>query len=144
MKYFTLDEFIISETAQRLGIPNIPTEEVVANIYTLSRQILDLLREKLKKPIIITSGYRCKELNEKVGGSSTSQHRDGKAADIKVKGMTAADLFNYISNSKLPYDQLILEYDSWVHISYDPDKTQQRFERRKIFNENGVKHNVKL
>ena len=122
MKWFTLKEFVKSNTAARLGIDNNPSEDVKKNIELLVEKILDPLREKFGKPIIVTSGYRCKELNKAVGGAAKSQHMSGEAADIRtVEDSKSAnkELFNLIIELGLPFDQLINEHDyDWVHVSY--------------------------
>ena len=118
---FTLNELTYSDTASRLGIKNLPTQEVIQNLGALVQNVLQPLRDMLGKPITITSGFRNKLLNQKVGGASNSQHLFGQAADIIVYGMKVEDLYNYIKNSNLIYDQLILEEtknNKWVHISY--------------------------
>ena len=122
MKWFALKEFVKSNTAVRLGIDNNPSEDVKKNIELLVEKILDPLREKFGKPIIVTSGYRCKELNKAVGGAAKSQHMSGEAADIRsVEDSKSAnkELFNLIIKLGLPFDQLINEHDyDWVHVSY--------------------------
>ena len=122
MKWFALKEFVKSNTAARLGIDNNPSEDVKKNIELLVEKILDPLREKFGKPIIVTSGYRCKELNKAVGGAAKSQHMSGEAADIRtVEDSKSAnkELFNLIIELGLPFDQLINEHDyDWVHVSY--------------------------
>ena len=122
MKWFALKEFVKSNTAARLGINNNPSEDVKKNIELLVEKILDPLREKFGKPIIVTSGYRCKELNKAVGGAAKSQHMSGEAADIRtVEDSKSAnkELFKLIIELGLPFDQLINEHDyDWVHVSY--------------------------
>ena len=122
MKWFALKEFVKSNTAAGLGINNNPSEDVKKNIELLVEKILDPLREKFGKPIIVTSGYRCKELNKAVGGAAKSQHMSGEAADIRtVEDSKSAnkELFNLIIELGLPFDQLINEHDyDWVHVSY--------------------------
>ena len=122
MKWFALKEFVKSNTAARMGINNNPSEDVKKNIELLVEKILDPLREKFGKPIIVTSGYRCKELNKAVGGAAKSQHMSGEAADIRtVEDSKSAnkELFNLIIELGLPFDQLINEHDyDWVHVSY--------------------------
>ena len=122
MKWFALKEFVKSNTAARLGINNNPSEDVKKNIELLVEKILDPLREKFGKPIIVTSGYRCKELNKAVRGAAKSQHMSGEAADIRtVEDSKSAnkELFNLIIELGLPFDQLINEHDyDWVHVSY--------------------------
>lgn len=119
MKYFTIKEMAKSSTAKAKGIDNTPSDEEIAKLQKLIEAVLDPLREWYGKPIRVNSGYRCEALNEAVGGSNTSQHRLGEAADITVgtkKGNKK--LFNYIKDN-LPFDQLINESNfSWVHVSY--------------------------
>ena len=126
-KNFTLDEFVISQTAIRNGIINTPNSDVIKNIKVLCVNILQPLRNKLKEPIIITSGYRSEKLNRIIGGSKNSQHVIGEAADIIVPRMQACELFAFILTSDIKFDQLILEFNSLVHISY-----RQRENRNKV------------
>lgn len=119
MKYFTIKEMTKSSTAKANGIDNTPSDEEIAKLQKLIEAVLDPLREWYGKPIRVNSGFRCEDLNEAVGGSDTSQHRLGEAADITVgtkKGNKK--LFEYIKDN-LPFDQLINESNfSWVHVSY--------------------------
>ena len=85
MTYFTLEELTHSATAQAHSIANVPTAEAVKNLETLVVCVLDPLRKAWGSPIIVTSGYRCEELNRKVGGAPYSYHRLGMAADIRPK-----------------------------------------------------------
>jgi len=118
-KHFTLDELTRSDAATRRGIPNIPTEEEVQNLVTLCNTILEPMRMRLGKPIFITSGYRSPEVNALIGGSKTSQHMKGQAADFHIDGMTPLQVVRWIvDSSRLPYDQVICEYSEWVHISW--------------------------
>ena len=125
MKYFTLDEFTKSNEADKRGIYNIPGSIEVDNIVDLINVVLDPLREVYGKPIVVTSGYRCDELNKAVGGAKNSHHRFGMAADIHGTPNNKQEnrrLFNLVRELNLPFTQLINEYDySWVHISYDKD-----------------------
>lgn len=127
MKYFTINELCKSTTAQQNRIDNTPSLEIVKNLEQLVTNILDPLREAWGKPIFVTSGYRCKKLNAKVGGSKTSQHVLGQAADIKTDSVSNnKKLFQLIQSLKLPYDQLINEYNySWVHVSFGPRNRRQ-------------------
>ena len=129
MKYFTIRELIKSDTAIRRGIKNIPNRQEEQNLNALVDKILDPLREAYKKPIIITSGFRCEELNRLVGGSKTSQHRTGQAADIRTVLDTPEEnkkLYDLIIKLDLPFDQLINEYDfDWVHVSFSEKNRKQ-------------------
>lgn len=128
-KYFTINELTKSATAQRLHINNNPTQEVKDNLNKLIDNVLDPLRELYGKPIIVNSGYRCTKLNKAIGGAKNSQHLVGQASDIRTVQNTKEsnkELFDLIKNSKLPFDQLINEYDyNWVHVSYSPRNRRQ-------------------
>lgn len=129
MKYFTINELTKSDTAQRKGIQNIPSEEQEQNLISLVENILDPLREAYGKPIIITSGFRGKELNDVIGGAKNSQHTTGEAADIRTIEDTPKEnkkLYDLILKLKLPFDQLIDEYNfNWVHVSYSDRNRRQ-------------------
>lgn len=128
-KYFTINELTKSSTASRLHINNTPSQEVKDNLNKLIDNVLDPLRELYGKPIIVNSGYRCPKLNKAVGGARNSQHLIGQASDIRTVTNTKESnkqLFDIIKNSKLPFDQLINEYDfNWVHVSYGPRNRRQ-------------------
>lgn len=119
MKYFTIEEMTKSSTATAKGIDNTPSKDIEAKLQKLIEAVLDLLREWYGKPIRVNSGYRCEALNEAIGGSKTSQHCLGEAADITAGSKEENEkLFNYIKDN-LPFDQLINESDfSWIHVSY--------------------------
>jgi hypothetical protein len=106
-----------SDAAQRRGWDNTPNADHTANLMRLAA-FLERVRVVLgNKPISITSGYRCKLVNDSVGSKDTSQHRFGCAADIRVVGMTPRQVCEAIIKSKLEYDQVILEFNSWTHVS---------------------------
>jgi hypothetical protein len=134
-EFFTLQEFVISQTAVRKGIPNDPPPEAIAAIQALCSNVLDPLRQQLGKPIIISSGYRSPEVNKAVGGSVTSQHCAGEAADIICPGVEVSDLVKAIRDAKLPFDQLIHE-GTWTHVSYSPRNRRQVLKAH--FSKNGV------
>lgn len=121
---FTISEMLASDTAKLNNIKNVPTLSALENMMKLIFYVLQPLRDKLGKPIIVTSGFRCAALNSLVGGKPTSQHLSGEAADIRVNGCSASTLFEYIKGSGIPYDQCILEYGQWVHISYRHGKNR--------------------
>jgi zinc D-Ala-D-Ala carboxypeptidase len=121
IKYFKLSEFINSATANRLGIDNIPSFEVVDNLNRLA-DYLDGIRAKFGKPIIISSGYRCPMLNKAVGGVVNSQHLKGLAADLVCSDMEK--LLSIIRETK-GFDQVITEHNKgsksyWIHVSVAP------------------------
>lgn len=115
-KNFTLDEFLVSQTAARHGIDMTPSPAVIANIRELVETCLQPLRDDVQAPIFISSGYRPMDLNTIIGGSMTSAHIDGRAADFIVTGMTPLDVCHRIEKLGLPYDQCIHEFGRWVHL----------------------------
>lgn len=120
-KDFYLSEFEHSETAKKLGIENKIPKKYIPNIKLLVNKILQPSRDYMNVPITITSGFRTKELNDNLKGSSkTSDHMVGRAADLVCSDN--AKLFNYIKNN-LIFDQLIWEKGTtiqpeWVHVSF--------------------------
>ena len=122
MKYFSFQEMERSETAYRHGIDNTAPEGARRNIAVLVDRVLDPLREAWGKPLTVTSGYRCQELNRIVGGAKTSHHLRGMAADISTGNRVEnRRLFQMVLDLKLPFTQLIDEKNfAWVHISLDP------------------------
>lgn len=119
---FFLSEFTASETAARRGIDNTPPDFAINNLRNTA-MLLQLIRNRLGKPIIITSGYRSPELNAIIGGARNSDHTRGEAADFICPSYGSPKEVAYaILASKIPFGQLILE-GSWLHISTrDPDK----------------------
>lgn len=123
-QHFELAEFTISDTALRTGIANIPSPHVMANLKTLAEG-LEQIRALLGQPIFITSGYRSPTLNRFIGGSQSSAHCLGFAADFKCPGYgKPVDIVAKIKDSGIKYDQLICE-GVWVHVSFDPKMRQQ-------------------
>jgi len=114
--HFTLEELTVSETAARKGLDNTPPDDALFNLRRLALFLEDV-RTAIGKPIRINSAYRSPEVNGSVGGKTTSQHCLGCAADIRVPGMTPNEVVKKLKDSKLQYDQLIREFDSWTHIS---------------------------
>ena len=120
-RYFTFDELIHSDTADRLEIENTPTSEAISNLNDLVTNVLDRLRSEWGRPIIVTSGYRCKELNAAVGGAHYSQHLKGQAADIVSDDFEAFRGFVHRWCKGNEFDQCIFEHGGdreWIHISY--------------------------
>ena len=117
-EHFTLAEMCHSDYGVRHFIDNVPNELQVEALRTLCENVLQPLREALGKPIKVNSGYRSPEINVAIGGSKNSQHMRGEAADITIKGMTVQELFDYVRMSSLPVDQIIQEFDRWVHVSH--------------------------
>lgn len=127
MKYFSFQEFERSDTAYKHGIDNTAPESARKSIAALVDKVLDPLREAWGKPITVTSGYRCPELNKAVGGAATSQHLLGEAADITTGNpVDNRRLFQMVQSLRLPFDQMIDESDfTWIHISYSPRNRRQ-------------------
>lgn len=114
---FTLEEMTVSQEAARRGIPNVPGQDQIDALRRLCRDILEPLREALGKPIVISSGFRSQTINATVGGSKTSDHLYGRAADIIVPGYTPLAVAKKIVELQLPFKQVIEEFGSWVHVS---------------------------
>ena len=115
-EHFTLEELTFSETASRRGWDNTPPIGFQENLGRVAL-LLEQVRKLVNKPIQITSGYRCKNLNDAVGSKETSQHRNGCAADFKVTGMNPNEVVEAILEAGIEFDQLICEFSSWTHIS---------------------------
>jgi zinc D-Ala-D-Ala carboxypeptidase len=131
-KHLSLAEVSRSETAKRKGINNTPSGEHLENFKKLAENIFEPIREHFGVPIHISSGYRSKELNSAIGGSSTSQHCQGEAIDIDMDGtsITNAQIFNFIKDN-LNFDQMIWEFGTdknpdWVHVSYESTGKQRK------------------
>jgi len=128
-KNLSLKECTKSITASRLGLNNTPKEREIVNLKQVAEHIFQPVRDQFGVPIYVSSGYRSKELNSAVGGSSTSQHCQGRALDLDadVYGkITNSDIFKYIKDC-LDFDQLIWELGSdlepaWIHVSYVSDR----------------------
>lgn len=128
MKYFTIAELCASSTATAKGIDNTPTPGITQNLERLVANVLDPLREVWGKPIVVTSGYRCPELNKAVGGAKNSHHMQGMAADISTGNkVDNRRLFQKILDLGLPFTQLIDEKGfSWIHVSYDTSNLKRQ------------------
>ncbi|PWB33192.1 peptidase M15 [Pseudomonas sp. SDI] len=113
--FFTLAELTVSQVASREGINNTPDAMALANLRRLS-QTLEQVRSIAGCPILISSGFRSLALNQKVGGSPSSAHTKGLAADISAVKFSPRELAQRLINSTLVFDQLIYEYDSWIHV----------------------------
>ena len=127
-KYFTFKELVFSQTALDKKIINIPSWDIIENLKYLGA-VLDDLRQAYGKPITVTSGFRCEELNKAVGGVKNSEHRLGLAADCRAKDMEDFKQFCVDFFKTYPHDfnQVILEKSGkteWVHIGVGGDKRQ--------------------
>lgn len=130
-KNFALGEFVVSQAASRLGLDNTPPTEVTERLKVLANG-LELVRNLTRSPITISSGYRSPVVNAAVGGSKTSQHMRGEAADIVCpKFGDPKALMAAIVKAKIPFDQCLLEFykpngGGWVHISFTDGKPRQQ------------------
>ena len=129
---FSLHELTKSETALRMGFDNTPDDEATENLRLLCEKVLQPVRDHYGKGVKVNSGYRSPESNAAVGGSKTSDHCKGQAADIEIPGVPNAELAQWIMDN-LEYTQLILEFytpgipdSGWVHVSYDPDNLKKQ------------------
>jgi len=125
-KNFSLAEMVKSETALRHDMDNTPGEAEIENLKRLAEKVLQPVRDHYGKGVKVNSGYRHPEVNAKVGGSKTSDHCKGQAADIEIPGVANADLAQWIAEN-LDFTQVILEFytpgipdSGWVHVSYNP------------------------
>ena len=129
---FSLHELTKSETALRMGFDNTPGEAETENLRLLCEKVLQPVRDHFGKGVKVNSGFRSPESNAAVGGSKTSDHCLGRAADIEIPGVANAELAQWIMDN-LEYTQLILEFytpgipdSGWVHVSYDPSNLKQQ------------------
>ena len=129
---FSLHELSKSETALRLDLDNTPDEQATENLRLLCEKVLQPVRDHYGKGVKVNSAYRSPESNAAVGGSKTSDHCKGMAADIEIPGVANADLAQWIMDN-LDYTQLILEFytpgipdSGWVHVSYDPNNLKKQ------------------
>lgn len=132
-KHISKKEATFSATATRKGIDNTPSEYELQNMELIAEKVFEPLRKHVNGPIKINSFFRSQELNKAIGGSSRSQHCQGRAMDLDdVYGyMSNKDMYNYIKNN-LDFDQMIWEFGTdsnpdWVHVSYvDVDSNRRR------------------
>ena len=142
-KNFSLAEFTESNTATRNGIDNNPSAEHIHNLVELCENVLQPLRDRIGSSIRVTSGYRSEALNNAIGGSKTSDHSHGRAADIKlvINGVNISEeLYHGIKAMGVPFKQLIWEFGDddtpqWVHIAFDKDNNKMQC--LKAYKENG-------
>ena len=135
MKFFSIAELTQSATAKRLGIDNTPSDDIKKNLTLFIEKVLDPIREDWGGPIIVSSGYRCPELNAKVGGAKTSGHQYGYCADLQVKGgmkkirELANFIFEWMKDHKMKFDELLWEKSggvTWLHFCWIGKDGKQR------------------
>ncbi|MFA7421895.1 MAG: D-Ala-D-Ala carboxypeptidase family metallohydrolase [Melioribacteraceae bacterium] len=120
---FYLDEFTISQVAERNGYSNEPDEKQIENLRLLCVNVLQPLREIINDPIFINSGFRSFVVNAAVGGRFNSQHLEGKAVDFTVPGMNLKEVFELMPKH-FSFDQLIYEFGKWIHVSWTGEKNR--------------------
>ena len=116
-EHFTFNELTASEAAERNGWDNTPNETELENLKRLALFLEDIKTALGGKPIMVSSAYRGKQVNDSVGSKDTSQHRLGCAVDFRVPQLTPDQVVKAIVASGLPYDQVIREFDRWTHLS---------------------------
>ena len=135
MKFFSIEELTQSATAKRLGIDNTPSDKIKNNLTLFINTVLDPIREDWGSPIIVSSGYRCPELNKAVGGANTSGHQYGYCADLQVKGgmkkiRELADfIFKWMKDHNMKFDELLFEKSgnvTWLHFCWIGKDGKQR------------------
>lgn len=146
MKYFSISELCNSATAKRKGIPNVPSEEIKKHLTELVEKLLDPLREAWGSGIRISSGYRCTALNKAVGGSTTSAHNAGYAADmVPVNGKISefkSFVMKWLKENGIKFDQYINEFSGssqWVHLAI---KNRAGFQRKQYLLYKGGKYST--
>ena len=138
---FWLSEFLKSQTAERHKIDNFPSEQyVVDNLKSIAQNVLQPLRWAYDKPIAVSSGYRCLELNRRIVSKYNSQHIFGYAADFEIWGVPNLEVAEFIRD-ELHFDQVILEFwtggnSGWIHCSYVNDVKNRH--NSLTINKNGV------
>ena len=133
---FTLGEMIASETADKVGMDNTPTLLVISHLEELCKNLLQPIRDAWGSPIKVTSGYRCYRLNRFLGGSPTSAHPLGYAADIKPVSGSYADFEKFVieflkEHPEIRFDQAIREKSGktkWLHLGYKNGAGKQRMQ----------------
>lgn len=132
MKYFSIGEMTRSDTARRLGIDNTPSNDIKKNLTLFIEKVLDPIREDWGSPIIVSSGYRCPELNKAVGGVKTSGHMYGFCADLQVKGdlrKFSNFVIEWMKEHQMKWDQIIWEKSgnvTWLHFCWIGKDGKQR------------------
>ena len=135
MKFFSIEELTQSATAKRLGIDNTPSDKIKKNLTLFINTVLDPIREDWGSPIIVSSGYRCPELNKAVGGANTSGHQYGYCADLQVKGgmkkiRELADfILKWMKDHNTKWDEILFEQSggvTWLHFCWIGKDGKQR------------------
>lgn len=131
MNFFTFRELCKSDTAEDCGIQNIPDDTSLKNLLEITRPQLNIIREFLNSPLVVTNAYRHPVVNKLVGGVSTSAHIRGLAADVYPTKITIAEAFEKLKSKNFPFiDQCILYKNrGFIHIGF----TERNNEPRKMY-----------
>jgi zinc D-Ala-D-Ala carboxypeptidase len=136
---FTLAELTHSQIGARNGFDNTPNDFEIQNLQRLAILLQKVRVAVGNKPIIISSGFRSKQVNDAVGSKDSSQHRTGCAADFNVPGMKPREVVEACIAAAIPYDQIILEFDSWTHISVPSIPDAKPRDSRLIIDRDGTR-----
>lgn len=115
--HFTLEEMTVSQEAARRGLSNKPSPGQIKNLTELCANVLEPLRQAAGKPVVVSSGFRSATVNQAVGGAKTSDHLEGRAADLTIPGLTPLEVCRLIVKLNLPFKQCIHEFAAWCHVS---------------------------
>ena len=136
---FTYEELTRSDTAVRLGVENTPNDAEIENLKRLAELLEEVKKAVGGKAVMINSGFRSKPVNDAVGSKDSSQHRLGCAADLRVPGMKPREVVEACMTAKVPFDQIILEFDSWTHISVPNTPQMQPRGQKLIIDKQGTR-----
>jgi zinc D-Ala-D-Ala carboxypeptidase len=136
---FTLEELTRSEAASRNGWDNTPNGQEIDNLKRLAALLQQVKTAVSGKAVMVTSGFRSKKVNDSVGSKDTSQHRLGCAADFRVPGMRPREVVEACIAAGVPFDQIILEFDSWTHVSIPNTSEFKPRESRLIIDKSGTR-----
>ena len=138
-EHFTYEELIRSDAAVRLGVENTPNDAEIENLKRLAELLEEVKKAVGGKAVMINSGFRSKPVNDAVGSKDTSQHRLGCAADLRVPGMKPREVVEACIAADVPFDQIILEFDSWTHISVPNAPGMQARGQKLIIDKQGTR-----
>ena len=116
-EHFTLDELVRSQVALRTDLDNVPNHEQTEHLHRLCELLLEPARHALGIPLHIDSGFRSPLVNAATGGSINSAHMDGRAADVLTIGLPELAAFHILRATDLPFDQIIFECATWIHLA---------------------------
>ena len=138
-EHFTYEELTRSDAAARLGVENTPNDAEIENLKRLASLLEEVKKAVGGKAVMINSGFRSKPVNDAVGSKDTSQHRLGCAADLRVPGMKPREVVEACIAAQVPFDQIILEFDSWTHISVPNTPQMQARGQKLIIDKQGTR-----